>query len=602
MSVPQAQSEIVLGQVEGETVLINNYSPTQQSESSTTSATTSKKHYVEVKDFGKVNVTVSFLCNYFNVDRTYYYKYVNRRKLDLPLAERLTPREINRLNHLQIIISQCIRHGFSIGAPRLTAIIAQLVEQVDGITHLYHERTVGRMLAECNLPYCGRISRPVYRHNSSVELDINRDGGFATPIPNQVWCIDFTVFPCKKRNEKNELVDHHYYGFVVLDLFENLIVAARPLEEQTAQAAIEVLDIAYESNPGATPLMHSDCGTQFTSDVFLSYIYSKGSCKTFSKPGHCYQNGAVESLFGKLKDLMITPKAEAIDPSVQPLIPLAKKSDRPTVGKFSEIESFEQFSEIFNAAVVEYNNNIPQATLNGQTPVQRRASFYATEENGIVDLIVPHGPNGEGVKVTVDTNKVPPIKAEDMNNGVLNFEALANAIEEFYSVTTTSVTPEEIKQIGTKLEEQRQRIFESMPEELKEKSNKELTKRVCTSVVIPADCKYKRLEDTINLLTIGMEMEVNVSRGSVREYNNLINLFKITQEQVEEYKLYDINQLGYFFMTEAGRDAIYNARLKRKVTVSYSKEMREKIELIKKNALETEQLRMELGSNATVVQ
>ena len=52
-------------------------------------------------------------------------------------------------------------------------------------------------------------------------------------------------------------------------------------------------------------ILHSDLGSQYTSDIFENYLSSKGIEHSFSRKGNPYDNACVESFHSLLKKEMI---------------------------------------------------------------------------------------------------------------------------------------------------------------------------------------------------------------------------------------------------------------------------------------------------------
>ena len=66
----------------------------------------------------------------------------------------------------------------------------------------------------------------------------------------------------------------------------------------------ETFDIAIATNPGATPLFHSDRGFQYTSPVFKNKLQQAHMIQSMSRVGKCIDNGPMEGFWGILKTEM----------------------------------------------------------------------------------------------------------------------------------------------------------------------------------------------------------------------------------------------------------------------------------------------------------
>ena len=58
---------------------------------------------------------------------------------------------------------------------------------------------------------------------------------------------------------------------------------------------------AIASNPGATPLFHSDRGYQYTSKAFRQRILDAGMTQSMSRVARCIDNGPMEGFWGLMK-------------------------------------------------------------------------------------------------------------------------------------------------------------------------------------------------------------------------------------------------------------------------------------------------------------
>ena len=55
------------------------------------------------------------------------------------------------------------------------------------------------------------------------------------------------------------------------------------------------------ANPGATPLLHSDRGYQYTSKAFRRRILAAGITQSMSRVARCIDNGPMEGFWGLMK-------------------------------------------------------------------------------------------------------------------------------------------------------------------------------------------------------------------------------------------------------------------------------------------------------------
>ena len=63
----------------------------------------------------------------------------------------------------------------------------------------------------------------------------------------------------------------------------------------------DTFDKAVATNPGATPLLHSDRGYQYTSKAFRRRILAAGITQSMSRVARCIDNGPMEGFWGLMK-------------------------------------------------------------------------------------------------------------------------------------------------------------------------------------------------------------------------------------------------------------------------------------------------------------
>ena len=66
----------------------------------------------------------------------------------------------------------------------------------------------------------------------------------------------------------------------------------------------DTFDKAVATNPGATPLLHSDRGYQYTSKAFRRRILAAGMTQSMSRVARCIDNGPMEGFWGLMKQEM----------------------------------------------------------------------------------------------------------------------------------------------------------------------------------------------------------------------------------------------------------------------------------------------------------
>lgn len=124
---------------------------------------------------------------------------------------------------------------------------------------------------------------------------LNRE--FTADKPNEKWLTDVTEF--KWYDEDKE--KHKVYLSAILDLYDRRIVSYIIRDSNDNLLVFDTFDQAIASNPGATPLCHSDRGFQYTNRTFHSKLEAAGMTQSMSRVAKCIDNGPMEGFWGILK-------------------------------------------------------------------------------------------------------------------------------------------------------------------------------------------------------------------------------------------------------------------------------------------------------------
>ena len=143
------------------------------------------------------------------------------------------------------------------------------------------------------------ISNP--RHRKPQNL-LARD--FTAEAPNTRWVTDITYISVAGRWS---------YLATVTDLFSRRIVGWSVAEHMRVSLVIDAMRDAVEARRprctirhegvrlGSGLLLHSDRGSQYTSEEFRSMLEVLGVTQSMSDVGRCHDNAVAESVFGSVK-------------------------------------------------------------------------------------------------------------------------------------------------------------------------------------------------------------------------------------------------------------------------------------------------------------
>jgi putative transposase len=222
---------------------------------------------------------LSAMCRVLGVHRSGYYAW--RRT---PLSGRA--KEDGRLLGL---IKQCwLESGGVYGQRKLALELRDLGERCS------RHRTGRLMKSEGLRALVGYGRRPRPRGGEVAQVAANvLDRNFSIAEPNKAWVTDITYI----RTHAGWL-----YLAVVLDLFSRQVVGWAMRSTQHTDVVLQALLAAvWRRKPEPGLLLHSDQGSQFTSEEWQAFLKSHGIVCSMSRRGNCHDNAVAESFFQLLK-------------------------------------------------------------------------------------------------------------------------------------------------------------------------------------------------------------------------------------------------------------------------------------------------------------
>lgn len=122
------------------------------------------------------------------------------------------------------------------------------------------------------------------------------DREFTASAPNEKWLTDVSEF---KYYDDEDV--HKVYLSAILDLYDRRIVAFWISDSNDNPIVMETFRKAFDAEPDAHPLCHSDRGFQYTSQQFWCLMQAHGCIHSMSRVAHCIDNGPMEGFWGILK-------------------------------------------------------------------------------------------------------------------------------------------------------------------------------------------------------------------------------------------------------------------------------------------------------------
>ena len=153
---------------------------------------------------------------------------------------------------------------------------------------------VARLMQQAGLKAQVGDSGPRYRGGAPAVLAENHlKQEFDVDAPNQAWVTDITYI---------RTYEGWLYLAVVIDLFSRQVVGWSMQSRINADLVLDALLMAvWRRKPKNEVLIHSDQGSQYTSDDWQRFLKAHNLVCSMSRRGNCYDNAVAESFFQLLK-------------------------------------------------------------------------------------------------------------------------------------------------------------------------------------------------------------------------------------------------------------------------------------------------------------
>lgn len=222
--------------------------------------------------------SITEMCQFFGVSRSGYYDYVKRLNQpahDAALAE--------------IIRKQQEKCDKTYGYRRMW----KWLKRVRKIHR--NPKTILRIMKKYDL--LSEIRRQRKWRQMSMQLHkydnlLNRE--FHADQPNHKWVTDISYI----RTKQGVL-----YLSIIRDLFDNSIIAYKTGTTQTVNLVLDTIRLAMQKEKKVAEelQLHSDQGSQYTSQAYFDLTKGYGITPSMSRRGNCYDNAMAENFFSILK-------------------------------------------------------------------------------------------------------------------------------------------------------------------------------------------------------------------------------------------------------------------------------------------------------------
>ena len=157
----------------------------------------------------------------------------------------------------------------------------------------YLSEVVLRVMRKLDLLSQVRRHRPYRNDVQAVHRYPNLlQRAFAQQLPNRIWASDITYISTAKGM---------VYMCAVIDLYGKMVLAYRIGNEMTFSLVNDAVREARKKEKVADGLiLHSDQGSQYTSQAYFDLMQEYHIRPSMSSPGRPYDNAAMENFFGTL--------------------------------------------------------------------------------------------------------------------------------------------------------------------------------------------------------------------------------------------------------------------------------------------------------------
>ena len=220
---------------------------------------------------------VSVMCKFFGVSRSGYYDFVKRLEKPEPDAE------------LAGMIEHCQRKTDKTYGYRR---VWKWLKDRD-ITR--NPKTVLRIMKKYGL--LSEIRRQRKWVNLGQQMHKYKNllkRQFRADKPNNKWVTDISYIHTGQGI---------LYLSIIRDLFDNSIVAYKTGTSQSVNLVLDTIRLAMqkEKKVAAELQLHSDQGSQYTSQAYFDLTKEYGITPSMSRRGNCYDNAMAENFFSILK-------------------------------------------------------------------------------------------------------------------------------------------------------------------------------------------------------------------------------------------------------------------------------------------------------------
>lgn len=218
------------------------------------------------------------MCDVLNVSETGYYRF--KRNLGSPGKDAVLSAVIQDVldehpfndnygvDRMQIAL---MHRGYTVGKRRISRIMKE-----NGWLHERKRRPKGLT----------RATTEIQEKENLIKQD------FTSDQPYQKLLTDISQISCR---------DGKLYISPIMDCFNGEIISLVMRSNMRKELCIDTFNAAAKRFPLNGAILHSDRGSQYTSEAFREKLSNAGVLQSLSGVNHCFDNARMESFFATLK-------------------------------------------------------------------------------------------------------------------------------------------------------------------------------------------------------------------------------------------------------------------------------------------------------------
>lgn len=227
----------------------------------------------------KNNHSIKDLCLFLGIPRSSYYEKLNRTESKRSRENRELTERIREIHEASNKIY---------GAPKIHKLLEKEGYKVS-------IKRVQRRMREAEIR---SVTVKKFRPKASTSKVEARENilkqDFSATKPNQKWVSDITYIHTQRHG--------WCYLASVMDLYTMRIIGHHFSKSMDTSLVIKAIDQAYMTQrPSKKVILHTDLGTQYTSNKIQKYLKDKPIIHSFSQKGCPYDNASIESFHAILK-------------------------------------------------------------------------------------------------------------------------------------------------------------------------------------------------------------------------------------------------------------------------------------------------------------